>query len=137
RRGTIAGARLAVDRFARGLQHRAAARRVHVHHPDAQACRRRNGACDGVWDVVKFQIEEDTIAAPDELFDDRRSLAGEQAAANLECARHAAQPIDECTGFARRVHVERDYEAIHSESFARTSTVPTRSRIRSIRWRVM
>ena len=48
-----------------------------------------------------------------ELLDERRSLAGEQAAADLEAADGAAQPIGQRARLGDRVHVQSDEKLFH------------------------
>ena len=70
---------------------------MHVHHPDAQPRGGRDGAGDGVWNVVELQIEKHAIAARHELFDEARPFAREEAAADLEAADGAAEAVREAT----------------------------------------
>jgi hypothetical protein len=59
------GLRRFVDRVTRGGQHRGAARRVDIHHPDAEPGRRGTRAGDGIRNVVKLEIEKDAEATGD------------------------------------------------------------------------
>jgi hypothetical protein len=43
-----------------------------------------------------------------QLFDERRTLAGEQTAADFEAADGAAERVRECAGVGHGIHVERD-----------------------------
>ena len=76
-----------------GRHHPAAAGGVHVDHPRAGRDRRRDGAGDGVRDVVELQIEEHAIAAFGERAHDRRAFGGEELLADLEPADRAAQRV--------------------------------------------
>ncbi len=58
--------------------------------------------------VVELQVEEDAIAAGDELLDDGRSVAREQPAADLEAADRSTERIGQCACFSGRIDVEGD-----------------------------
>ena len=105
--------RFLVGGVARRAHHRRAAGRVDVDHPDAEPRGRGDRAGDGVRDVVELQVEEHAIAAADQLFDERRAVAGEQPAADLEAADRAAQRVGERARLVGGVDVERDEELIH------------------------
>jgi len=81
---------------------------MNVHHPHAEPGGGCDRAGDGMGNVVEFQIEEHTIAAVCELLDQMRPLCGEQAAAYLESASDAAQPIGKRARVPSRVDVKRD-----------------------------
>ena len=81
---------------------------MHVDHPDPEPGRRRNRPRDGVRDVVELQIEEHAVASRRELLDERRPLAGEQPAADLEAANDIPQAIRQAARVGRRIDVERD-----------------------------
>ncbi len=67
---------------------------------------------DGVRDVVELQIEKHAIAARDQFLDDRRPVAGEQAAADLEPADGAAKAVGQAPRFVgaypRRARLRAD-----------------------------
>ena len=78
-----------------------------------------------------FRSRKTRSPRADELLDDRRPVAGEQPAADLEAADGAAQRVGERARLVGGVDVERDEELIHSLSLRRAvSTVPTRSATR-------
>ena len=84
---------------------------------------------------MEFQVEKHAIAAGDQFLDDRRPVAGEELAADLESADRAPQLIGQLPGLGERIDIERDEElfhAIHSLSRDAVSTVPTSSVMRSI-----
>jgi hypothetical protein len=66
---------------------------MHIHHPGAQMTGGFNRPGHRVGNVMKFQIEEDPVAAIGQCPHDRRSLGCEQLAANLEAAHLAAQRV--------------------------------------------
>ena len=72
------------------------------------ARRRSHRAGDGVGNVVILQIEKDAIAALHQLVDQRRTDAGEQLFADLECADGAPQAVGEAARLGNSIDVKRD-----------------------------
>ena len=91
-----------------GLHHARAAGGVNVDHPHAERCRRRHRRGDGVRDVVKFQVEEDSCPAARQRADDVRTLGGEEPAADLQPADNAAQRVCHRDRRLPVLDVERD-----------------------------
>ena len=73
-------------RIARGIEHRSAAGRMDVQHPDAQPGGRPARRCDGIRDVMELQIEKDAEAAPHERLHQCRPCGGEKLVAHLQPA---------------------------------------------------
>jgi len=61
-----------------------------------------------VRDVVKLEIEEDAVATADQLFDQPRTMTGEQPAANFEAADEPAEPIREPSPIVYRIDIQGD-----------------------------
>ena len=101
---------------------------VDVDHPDAEPRGRGDRAGDGVRDVVELQVEEDAIAARDELLDDARAVAVNSRLPILKPPTAPRSASARRAGFGRRIDVERDEELIHSRSRVLVSSVPTSRR---------
>ena len=78
------------------------------HHPDAELRRRRDGARNLMRNVVKLQVEEDTMALLDQPPDQRRPLSRKQGAADLDSADAALKPQRQLGGVYGVVHIEGD-----------------------------
>jgi hypothetical protein len=84
---------------------------MHVEHPNAKVCRSPAGACNGIWNIVKLQIEEYIEALPLHRLDKARARRGKELLSNLNAASRWVQSTDE---FQRRGgvgEVERDDHA--------------------------
>ena len=69
-------------------------------------------SCDGVGDVVEFEIEEDVEAAVAELLDDAVADGVVELHADLEPSAGVVQEVDEFHGLAFIWEVQRDGEAV-------------------------
>jgi hypothetical protein len=67
-----------------------------------------NGACDCIWDVVEFEIEEDFRALARKLSNCLRAFGGEEFAADFEEVGHAAQLLCQFEGWRQAVNIQRD-----------------------------
>ena len=86
---------------------------VHVDHPDAEPRRGGHRAGHGIRDVVELQIEKHAVAARHKVVDERRAVAGEEPAADLEPAGDAAKTIGQRERICSGVDVECDEELVH------------------------
>ena len=82
--------------------------------------------------IVKFQIEKYAVTLLDESAHKRRAFGSEQGAADFDGPNAPAKTGCQFNCMYCIIHVEGDYELIHSFSRAVVSIVPVRSRIRSI-----
>ena len=87
-----------------------------MHGDDRRAQRRRrsDGVLGGVRDVVNLQVQEDALAAVDDLAYDRRTIADESLQPDLEDAGDAVQLVDDGKDLVARREVERDDEPVTS-----------------------
>jgi hypothetical protein len=95
--------------FASGAHHGHAAGGVQREQLHAVELRSRGYAMrDGVWDVVEFQVEEDTKTKARELFDDSRALGSEKLIPDFAKADVTAKILCEVDGIFLPVHIQRD-----------------------------
>ena len=83
-----------------------------AEHLDIQPGGGSHGFCDGVWDVVKFEVEENGSASAADLADDIWTCAGEELAADLECANQRRQLRDESQAAVGARNVEGDNDGV-------------------------
>jgi len=95
-----------IERGTGSSEHGGATAGVDIEHVDSQAGCGANGSCDGVGDVVKFQVEKDLVATFEDGFKDRGSNGSEQFHAYFEPDAGAMQPLDELGGGGGVGHVE-------------------------------
>jgi hypothetical protein len=79
-----------------------------VHHPGASPDRRVNCLRNGVWNVMKLEIEKDALAPVGEGANEGGAFAREEPAANLEPAGDAVQVGCERQGSRRIFNVQSD-----------------------------
>jgi hypothetical protein len=105
------GFRRIVDRGPGRCHHCRAAGRVHIEHPNAEACRRRARTGNGVGDVVKLEIQKHVESARDEVADELGAGRYEQLLADLDAAMRRRQLRGERERFTAIREIQRDDDA--------------------------
>ena len=81
-------------------------------HTDAQLGGGADGPCDGVRDVVEFQVEEDLAAGGDEFADELRPLGGEELFADFIGGSGLADGLNDLASLGGAGDVQRHDEPI-------------------------
>ena len=76
-------------------EHCGAAESVKGEHVDAERSGGPHGSCDGVGNVVKFEIEENGVALVKQWFNDCRTRSNEELEADLEPCAGSFQAVNE------------------------------------------
>src|SRR5439155_26665360 len=103
---------------------RASAAGMNGHHGNAQLSGFQRSLSDGVWNVVKFQIEKYFATSFDDLAYDCRARRHVKLAANLEHSRQVVEILHEAKRILPGTDVESDRDL-----FFHCFMWPTRSRV--------
>jgi hypothetical protein len=92
--------------------HFVTARGMNVEHPNAEPGSFDAGPRDRVWNVVKFQVQEDPVSGVSQPSDKLRSGGGKKLQPYLVSVYKAAKFIDYRDGVGLARDIERNYESV-------------------------
>jgi hypothetical protein len=102
--------------FGGGFEHGGSASGVDGEKLGTDGGGRTDGSCNGVGDVVEFEVEENGEAAAAEFADDGGAFGGVEFEADLEPAAEAVELVGEGEGWVGAGGIEGDDEALVHEN---------------------